>query len=384
MSWKTALVEPLHRRMATMARNTAPSPLISIETIMGGLSAVYGGLVALRADLYANGVLPTRRLPCRVIAIGNLSAGGTGKTPMTIYVARLLREHGHRVVVISRGYRGRMEQTGGVVSDGESVLVGPAEAGDEPYLIARVLKGVPVLVGRHRYEVGMRAVARFRPDVIVFDDAFQHLSLYRDFDLVLMDSRHPYGNGYMLPRGILREPPTALKRANSVVFTRSRTDGLPGRPHTLPASRPVFHTRHVPVIRYVSAITDTFFSSDRDLTALQGKKVTAVAGLADNDQFFELLAPLCRLVGTLSFDDHHPYGADDVAQILHRARQSGCDLIVTTAKDGIKLNRCRNWPVPLVVMDIEVQPIRAQAAFLEMILKTVRRAADVPVNTLHE
>ncbi len=213
--------ERFRRRIEMAARGEDPTPFFSIETVLMVLSVVYGGLMCLRARLYEKGVLPSKTLPCRVVSIGNLISGGTGKTPMTILVARMIRDMGCRVVVLSRGYRGRMEKTGGVVSDGRTIFKGPDDAGDEPYLMARVLTGIPVVVGQRRYEAGMMAVKRFKPDVIVLDDAFQHLRLKRDLNLVLLDSRSPFGNGHMLPRGLLREPLSALRRSHAVVYTRS-------------------------------------------------------------------------------------------------------------------------------------------------------------------
>ena len=205
--------------------------------------------MCLRARLYEKGVLPSKTLPCRVVSIGNLISGGTGKTPMTILVARMIRDMGYRVVVLSRGYRGRMEKTGGVVSDGRTIFKGPDDAGDEPYLMARILTGIPVVVGQRRYEAGMMAVKRFKPDVIVLDDAFQHLRLKRDLNLVLLDSRSPFGNGHMLPRGLLREPLSALRRAHAVVYTRSEQALTAPIRDRLRRHQPIFYTTHHLIIR---------------------------------------------------------------------------------------------------------------------------------------
>ena len=153
--------ERFRRRIEMAAKGEDPTPFFSVETVLLVLSVVYGGLMGLRARLYEKGVLPSKTLPCRVVSIGNLIAGGTGKTPMTIRVARMIRDMGYRVVVLSRGYRGRMEKTGGVVSDGGTIFKGPEDAGDEPYLMARILTGIPVVVGQRRYEAGMMAVKRF-------------------------------------------------------------------------------------------------------------------------------------------------------------------------------------------------------------------------------
>jgi tetraacyldisaccharide 4'-kinase len=188
------------------------------------VSPFYGFAMWLRAYMYQKGIiLKTRRLPVPVISIGNLTLGGTGKTPMTQFVVRHLLAKGRRPLIISRGYGGRT--TGGprVVSDGTSMLMSPAEAGDEPCLLAESLSGVPVVIGRKRYEAGLFALEKFSADVIVLDDAFQHLGVARDLDVVLFKSGAFLGNGRVFPGGPLREPLSALQRADVFVVT-----GLPG------------------------------------------------------------------------------------------------------------------------------------------------------------
>ena len=284
------------------------------------------------------GVLPSKTLPCRVVSIGNLISGGTGKTPMTILVARMIRDMGYRVVVLSRGYRGRMEKTGGVVSDGRTIFKGPEDAGDEPYLMARILTGIPVLVGQRRYETGMMAVKRFKPDVIVLDDAFQHLRLKRDLNLVLLDSRSPFGNGHLLPRGLLREPLSALRRAHAVVYTRSEQALTAPIRHRLPRHQPVFYTSHHPIIRKTDQEDGRFAYDASNISLLKGKKAVAFAGLADNAQFFDSLEQAgCVLVRRFSFPDHHRYGGNDWVRIAAAAGSKGADMVVTTAKDFVKI-----------------------------------------------
>jgi len=194
---------------------------LSFRSFLCAVSYCYGGAVQLREALYRKGMLPSKRLPCIVVSVGNLSAGGTGKTPMTIYITELFRSFGYKTVVISRGYKGGAESTGGVVSNGQAILMDPDMAGDEPYMMANLLSHVPVLVGRNRFRIGLMAIKEFSPDVIVLDDAFQHLQLERDMDLVLLDEQRPLGNTYLLPRGLLREPVSALLRGHTFIFTRA-------------------------------------------------------------------------------------------------------------------------------------------------------------------
>jgi len=362
------LLERVIRRIEMAAKGKDPSPFFSIETVLLVLSVVYGGLMGLRARLYESGILPSKTLPCRVVSIGNLIAGGTGKTPMTILVARMIRDMGCRVVVISRGYRGRLENTGGVVSDGQTIFNGPEDAGDEPYLMARLLTGIPVVVGQRRYEAGMMAVKRFKPEVIVLDDAFQHLRLKRDLNLVLLDSRSPFGNGHMLPRGLLREPLSALRRAHAIIFTRSEPIPMVPVPHRLPKQRPVFYTTHRLIIRKSDPENGRFADDTSDISMLKGKKAVAFAGLADNDQFFDSLEQAgCLLVHTFSFADHHRYGPNDMDSIAEVVKAKAADVVVTTFKDYVKIENWDQWPVELVAVDAIITPINYEDEFIRII-----------------
>ncbi len=361
-----SFIERFRRRIEMAAKGEDPTPFFSIETVLLVLSVVYGGLMGLRACLYEKGVLPSETLPCRVVSIGNLIAGGTGKTPMTIRVAQMIRDMGYRVVVLSRGYRGRMEKTGGVVSDGETIFKGPEDAGDEPYLMARILTGIPVVVGQRRYEAGMMAVKRFKPDVIVLDDAFQHLRLNRDLNLVLLDSRSPFGNGHILPRGLLREPLSALHRAHAVVYTRSeRAPAAPIR-HRLLTHQPVFYTTHHPIVRKTDPADGRLADDASDICVLKGQSAVAFAGLADNTQFFDSLEQAgCELVHTFSFADHYIYGGCDLDRIAATAIEKGVDLLVTTLKDFVKIEDDRKWPAALTVVDVTIKLTGHEDVFLK-------------------
>jgi tetraacyldisaccharide 4'-kinase len=361
-------LEPFRRRIETAAKGNDSAPFFSLETALLIVSVMYGGLVRFRARLYEKGLLPSKALPCRVVSIGNLIAGGTGKTPMTIMVAQRIRDLGYRVVVVSRGYRGRMESAGGIVSDGATIFKSPDDAGDEPYLMARILKGIPVVVGKDRYAAGLLAVRRFNPDVIVLDDAFQHLRLKRDLDLVLLDSRLPLANGHLLPRGLLREPVAALRRAHAVIFTRSNPALRPSIPDALAGRRPVFHTMHVPVIRNTRQAGGALVTETMDIACLKGKKTVAFAGLADNAQFFDSLERAgCNLVGQFSFADHHRYRRDELDRIAEAARTTGADVIATPFKDFVKIENDNPWPVKLVAVDVNLQLTHAEDSYLSML-----------------
>lgn len=368
----TKLDQRLRRRVEAAARAGGQAfPFFSIQTGLLILSILYGGVMRLRARLYEKGLFPTQSLPCRVVSIGNLVAGGTGKTPMTIRVARMLKSLGYRVVVISRGYQGRLEAKGGVVSDGHTLFAGPDDAGDEPYLMARLLKGVPVVVGRGRHAAGMLAVERFNPDVVVLDDAFQHLRLKRDLNLVLLDRRSPLGNGHLLPRGLLREPVSALKRADAIIFTRGCSAGLPDPPGFLPTGPEIFHTSHTPVIRTLGRGSGFLEGAD-DWSGLKNRKSVAFCGLADNDQFFDQLEEGGILLeARFPFGDHHRYGAHDLNRIARAAKDRGADLLITTFKDYVKIEEWNHRPLQLVAVDVEIALTSDEDRFLAMLSRAI-------------
>lgn len=355
-------------RLETLVRTAPaqPTPLFSLETPLALASSVYGGAMAARASLYKKGVFKSGKLPCYVISIGNLTAGGTGKTPMTLFVARLLRDLGYTVAVVSRGYRGQMETSGGVVSDGRRLFQTAAKAGDEPFLMACLLTGIPVVVGKNRYQAGLLAHERFNPDVVVLDDGFQHLKLKRDLNLVLMDATHPFGNGQLIPRGLLREPATALNRAQGIILTRCADPAeFSNSDERRFSGKPVFKTCHQQIIRTfgrplgqtLEGKTDrSFFSHTRPLSTLNGKRVIAFSGLADNAQFFDSLRDAgCEVVKTVSFPDHHAYLPPDVDRLAEKCRNFHVDAVVTTAKDAVKIDFPCTFPAEVIAVDVRIQ-----------------------------
>ncbi len=350
---------------AVMTDGTGNS-VSSIGALLLMLSSVYGGCVKLRQNIYSRRILQPKRLSCIVISVGNLTMGGTGKTPMTMLVAERIQHLGYKVVVISRGYKGRAEKSGGVVSDGRTILMGPEVAGDEPYMMAMRLENVPVIVGHNRFEAGMLAVKEFNPDVVVLDDAFQHLKLERDLDLVLLDYRRPFGNMHLLPRGILREPISALLRGDAFILTRSDAAPDPKTATYLAQlkryliGKPIFRTFHVPSIRAVvrgsnASIRNKFWrSSTCEQEVLKGRNVFAFSGLANNHDFHRTLAGLdCIVTGTLEFPDHHPYSAMELENIMRSAKGTQADFLVTTEKDYARIALRIKWPMDLAIIGID-------------------------------
>jgi tetraacyldisaccharide 4'-kinase len=349
------------------------------------LSNGYGLVARSRMRLYDQNILVSRRLPCPVIAVGNLTVGGTGKTPMTIYIARFLRQLGCRVAVLSRGYGGRAEQKGGWVSDGRRIMMDPDSAGDEPYMMASKMPGIAVLVGKDRYRSGMLAISRFRAGVLVLDDAFQHLRVQRDLNLLLLDAHQPFGNGYLLPRGPLRMPAHSVGRADAIILTRCEPERY--EPFSGAQSfghRPVFRTQHVPTL-YKAVFSGTA-AADKHQPALQtvapavvrGASVFAFAGIADNERFKSTLEDLNLLItGFLGFGDHHRYTRQDLHRILTDRSATGAHWLATTEKDFFRVCNRLDANVPLIVVGIEIGFLPDSSSFNALLARFARSGSHV-------
>ena len=302
----------------------------ALRAVLHLFSLPYRGAIAARNRLYDGGVLKQEKLPRPVISVGNLTVGGTGKTPTVIFLANLFKEKGRRPAVLSRGYGGKAHFPVNVVSDGNRILMGWSEAGDEPILIARAAPGIPVLTGSRRFLTGRAAVEKFGADVLILDDGFQHRSLFRDIDMVLLDAARPVGNGFLLPRGPLREPPDALLRADILLRTG---DAVNGEPLREAASLPSFRAIHKPQ-ELVAGGTGRM----ETVAALSGQKVFAFAGIGSPEAFRRSLTDLgAAVAGFRAFPDHHPYDLSDIERLRRLAARSGAARIVTTEKDGIRL-----------------------------------------------
>jgi tetraacyldisaccharide 4'-kinase len=324
--------------------------------ILSPLSFVYGAGVRLRLSLYRTGIFKTHTLPCTVISVGNITAGGAGKTPMTIHIAGLLKKMGRNVVVLSRGYK-RSSKGVKIVSDGAKLLLGPIEAGDEPYLMARRLKGVPVVVGEDRVRAGEYAIRKFTPECILLDDGFQHIRLFRDLNILLVDSKTAFGNERLLPAGLLREPMGGVGRADLIMIKGVKGHKLEGRYEERLKSFKLdtlgFHYR----VTGASALRKKKRLAPDEL---RGLKVFALAGVANPGGFLETLKELgVSVTGKLLYRDHHAYSKTDFNAI--KAAAARAELIVTTEKDGVKLERFTEGKVPIYAIEIEVVIDEAEA-----------------------
>ena len=326
-------------------------------------------------------ILHDQPLGCLVVVVGNITAGGTGKTPVVEKFARALRDRGRKVAILSRGYKSKSaplwskwlnwlthasEPPPRVVSDGEKVLLNSELAGDEPYMLARNLPGVIVLVDKNRVKSGAYAIKKFGCDTLVLDDGFQYLPLKGRLNLLLIDKTNPIGNGFLLPRGVLREPIKHLQRASYVFLTK--TDGKrdteledlinkhnPGVDIIECAHRPQYLQR---------------FDSDERLTLahLQGKRVGAFSGIATPESFEKFLKDLgATLDYTRRFLDHYRFSYEDLVSIFSEAMEKRVDFIVTTEKDAVRLPEHLPCPVPLYYLRLEIDIIRGAADFDEAV-----------------
>jgi tetraacyldisaccharide 4'-kinase len=368
----------------------------AMSAVLIVLSRVFSVCVQLRLWLYRHRILQDHYLGCLVVVVGNLTVGGTGKTPVVEKFARSLAERGRKVAILSRGYKSRKEPfwrrwwrtivTGleapppRVVSDGRRVLLDSDVAGDEPYMLARNLPGVIVLVDPNRVKAGSYAIKKFGCDTLVLDDGFQYLSLKGRLNLLLIDSTNPFGNGRLLPRGILREPIKHLRRASYVFLTKSngqRDDALESLIERHKPGVDIIECAHRP--KYLQLIGGN--GERRELGALRGARVGAFSGIAVPESFEGFLRDYgANLIYTRRFLDHHRFSAEELDHIIARAVETRLDFLVTTEKDAVRIEADRTFPLPVFYLRLEIEILSGVTDFEEAVSRicfpeTGRRAA---------
>lgn len=312
------------------------------------LAMFYWGLVYWRSLFYKYGFFVSRRLPCSVISIGNITVGGTGKTPTVIFLAEYLKGKGKRVAVLSRGY-GRATKGTLMVSDGNGPNVSWEESGDEPFLMAKKLNQIPVVVDEDRFRGGMFIMQKFNPDIILLDDAFQHRAIERDLDLVLVNSGDKSFDHKLLPYGLLREPWMNINRGDAVVLTK--TNLKKPKPFLI---RKIKESR-LPILHSTTHASLSTLSPEKP-DSIKKKKVFIVSAIGDSSGFNQTVKNLgCDIVGEKIFPDHFKYSQSDWKNTESLSAQ--VDYIITTEKDWVKIEHFSfTKPVIVVGIKIKIQP----------------------------
>lgn len=351
--------------------------------LMLALSGIFRVLVQARLWRYRSGWKPQHYLGTQVVAIGNITVGGTGKTPVVELLARSLRDRGRNVAILSRGYKSRKldrpqswrdpqgnpipgEHMPKVVSTGSALLLDSKFAGDEPYMLARNLDGVSVVVDKNRVKSGRFAIANLGADTLLLDDGMQYLDLARGIDIVLIDAGSPFGTGALLPRGTLREPPKNLRRASYILLTKCTgcsNDALVARIRRYNRTAEIIECTHGPI-----HLQNVFTHERESLEFLQGKWVGAISAIAVPEAFEGSLEKLgARVEIRRRFADHYRFSRREVGKFMQRCVERDMQLIVTTEKDAVRFPRPSSLDVPIYFLRIEVEILKGQASWDQLI-----------------
>jgi len=355
---------------------------LPVRIFLSSLSYIFAVLVQTRLWLYRRGLHRPHTLGCQVISIGNLTVGGTGKTPIVEIFARTLQKSGRKVAILSRGYkkdegpklprlwRKITFRSGNepprVVSDGKLLLLDSSLSGDEPYMLAGNLKDVVVIVDKNRVKAGAWAINKFGCDTLILDDGFQYLTLKHRLDIVLVDRTNPFGNWKMLPRGILREPVRNIKRAGFIFITKSNGDGAEEIKKTLRQynrEAEIVECRHC--ARYLKNV---YTDETQPLEFLNGQSVAAISGIAQPKGFEDELVRLgAKVLYHKRYADHHRYSQQEIIDSINRGVQKGASIIVTTEKDAVRFPRIERRDLPIYFLRVEIEMLSGEEKFNEWI-----------------
>ena len=367
------LVKLIQEKGADQDQSAAVNFLLGV---LKGVSLVFSAVVSIRYLLYRAGILRRYPLGIQIISIGNVTAGGTGKTPVTEIFARTLAAEGRKVAILSRGYRRKeaplwqrlftqVVEPPLVVSDGKHVLLDSETGGDEPYMLASNLPGVAVVVDRNRVKAGRYAIKRLGCDTLILDDGFQYQKLKHSIEVVLVDSTNPFGNGNMLPRGILREPAKHLKRADIIFLTKCRGDVSAVREEIRKynTKAEIVECNHTPKV-----LKDVWSREEYPLSWLQGKTTCTLSGIASPKGFENSLRHLgAKVVWCERYADHHRYASSEILYALNRTADMGADALVTTEKDAVRFPRFETTPVRCLYLRIAIEILSGAENFTSII-----------------
>lgn len=351
----------------------------SIGFVLLPFSFIFWGIVNLRIFLYRKKFLKSQALGCHVIVVGNITMGGTGKTPVAEYLAKELLARGRHPAIISRGYKSRSEPNykkvlrwlmhlppipPKVVSDGKTIFFNSERAGDEPYMLAKNLPNVPVVVDKDRVKAGHYAIKRLGADILILDDGYQYFRLHSSLRLALVDKSNPFGNGFLLPRGILREPVSHLGRASCILLTKSdgaRDEVLEKKIRQANPSADIIECTHRPCY-----LVEHATGAVLPLEKIKGKKVSIFSGIASPEGFEKFILSLgADIVYCKRYIDHHRFTANELSSIGERSR--GADYIVTTEKDAVRINRGAIFPISLYFLRVEVKFLKNEVVIARML-----------------
>ncbi|MBE2179719.1 MAG: tetraacyldisaccharide 4'-kinase [Chthoniobacterales bacterium] len=362
----------------------------ALKIVLGAFSLIYTRAVQTRLSLYRRRIFRSQELGCPVVSIGNLTVGGTGKTPVAEMLARELLKRGRRVAILSRGYKSvprpfiqRLRNKifrhldlfpPRIVSDGHRVLLDSRRAGDEPHMLAKNLPGVCVLVDKDRVKSGLHALRHFNSDVLLLDDGLQYQRLRHRMDIVLVDRQAPFGNEHLLPRGTLREPPSNLRRASYIIVTKSGSDpdaDLIHRLRSLNRTAAIIECDHAPR-HWQDLRTGEKFPLDH----LKNRHVGAMSGIARPESFEEGVRSLGAVVEiTKAFADHHRFTKKEILRFLEWCDRRSLDALVTTEKDAVRFPEIDDPPVPMLFLRVEIEILRGHAHWEDLL---ARAAGELP------
>ena len=346
------------------------------------LSWIFTIIVQVRLWLYRHRIIRPNTLGCQVISVGNLTVGGTGKTPVVEVFARNLQQQGRKVAILSRGYKsrelpflekmvqrittGKIETPPRVVSDGKRLLLDSDTAGDEPYMLASNLPDVAVVVDKDRVKAGKYAIKELGCDTLILDDGFQYLKLGHRLDIALVDQTNPFGGGHLLPRGLLREPMRNIKRAGFIFITKCAEGGAPELKEQLRRLNPVAEIsecRHAPKF-----LKDVFGSTTHDFSWLKGRKIAAVSGIAVPESFENALRSFgAEIVYTRRFTDHHRFTQQEIINTINWSIKRGAEAILTTEKDAVRFPFVDRRDIPVIFMRVQIEMLSGEEEFMDWI-----------------
>ncbi|HEV7926394.1 MAG TPA: tetraacyldisaccharide 4'-kinase [Verrucomicrobiae bacterium] len=358
------------------------------RSILFGLSKIYQVLLVIHRFFIQARLVRDSTLGIQVIAIGNLTFGGTGKTPVVEKFARELQQQGRTVAILSRGYRSRPQPMGEmllnklllredstpprVVSDGRNLLLDSDTAGDEPFMLASNLKDVVVLVDKNRVKSGRYAIEHYGCDTLLLDDGFQYWRLAgRRQDVVLVDCQQPFGNEHLFPRGTLREPPSHLARANVIFITKSdgKTEVLRERINRYNSAASIIECIHAPLY-----FEDVFTGERKELDFVRGLRLASLSGIAQPESFEQSLVKLCReLVYSKRFADHHRFTQQEILNAINRSKKRQAEVIITTQKDAVRFPKLDRRDLPIYFMRVEIKILSGAEGFDDCVRKICLR-----------